>query len=262
MADQQPKTVIRQTDAQALALARRLIATARHGALAAMPVEADGFPNVSRVQASMDVDGAPVILISALSPHRAAIEADARCALLLGEAGKGDPLAHPRISLSTRAARVERGGGDHDRIRRRHLARHPKAALYADFGDFAFFRLEIAAASLNGGFGKAYEPTADDLALKGDVAGMAALEESAVAHMNDDHADAIALYAEKLAGAAAGNWRLATMDSEGMDLASGDQLVRLAYPAPLEAAADLRKVLKRMADSAREPEATNDDAAG
>lgn len=251
MVEKPQNNVLRPTDAEAIALARRLIATARHGALAAMPTAA-GFPNVSRVQLSTDADGTPVILISALSPHMAAIDADPRCAVLVGEPGKGDPLAHARMSIATRAVRITRGTDDHARIRRRHLARQPKAALYADFGDFAFFRLEIVRASLNGGFGKAFELTADDLALAGDVAGLAAMEEGAVAHMNDDHGDAIALYAERLAGQQPGAWRLATMDSEGMDLTLGDRLVRLPYPAPLETAADLRKVLKQMADRARD----------
>ena len=245
------KDVLRETDAEAIRLAKTLIATARHGALAAMPGASDGHPNVSRVQLSTDGDGTPVILVSALSPHMAAVITNPRSSLLVGEPGKGDPLAHPRMTIMTLARRVERGQPEHDRIRRRHLARHPKAELYVDFGDFAFFRLEIVSASLNGGFGKAYALTADDLAMAGDIDGMATLEPGAVAHMNDDHAEAIALYAVKLAGADEARWRIATMDCEGMDLAASDRLVRVFYPEPLAMAADLRKLLKRMVDDAR-----------
>lgn len=251
MSETPEKKVLRETDDEAIALAKHLIGTARHGALAALPAQTGGFPNVSRVQLSTDFDGVPVMLVSALSPHMSAVMQNPECALLLGEPGKGDPLAHPRMTIYATAKRIERGTEDHGRIRRRHLARHPKAELYADFGDFAFFRLEPDSASLNGGFGKAYALTASDLEIAGDAAGIMAIEAGAVAHMNQDHRDAIALYAEKLAGADPGKWRLATMDSEGMDLALGDRLIRVAYPEPLKSAARLRTVLKEMADMAR-----------
>jgi len=253
MGEADKNKTLRETDDEAIRLAKMLVATARHAALAVHPSD-DGYPGVSRVQLSTDFDGTPVILISALSPHMAALDRVAQSALLIGEPGKGDPLAHPRITLRTVAARVARDTDDHARIRRRHLARHPKAALYADFGDFAFFRLAMAGASLNGGFGKACELTAADLALAGDTEGIAALEHGAVVHMNADHADAIVLYAHKLARKKPGGWQLLTIDSEGMDLGDGDARARVLYPEPLQSAGDLRKVLKQMADKARATE--------
>lgn len=246
-----PRQVIRDTDDEAIRLARDLIATARHGALAVSVAET-GWPGASRVALATDYDGTPVILVSALSWHTRAILENPRCSLLVGEPGKGDPLAHPRISLFLTAKRLERGGADHDRARRRYLARHPKGALYADFGDFSFFRLTIERASLNGGFGKAYELTAEDLAPKGDIDGVAAMEEGAVAHMNEDHGEAVDLYARAFAKAKPGRWRLATLDAEGLDLVDGDRACRVWFPAPLESAADLRPALVNMARSARQ----------
>ncbi|MEQ8401791.1 MAG: DUF2470 domain-containing protein [Roseitalea porphyridii] len=243
--------VIRDTDEEAVRLAKTLIGTARHGALATLPAEAGGFPAASRVQLSTDCDGTPVVLVSALSAHLGAMASEPKTSLLVGEPGKGDPLAHPRITLTTLAERIGRGTDAHARIRRRHLARHPKAERYVDFGDFAFFRLTIRSASLNGGFGKAYNLTADDLALSGDIEGIAALEHGAVAHMNADHAEAIALYAERLGRQKPGGWQLLTLDSEGMDLGDGDRRARIFYPEPLTDAAQLRTVLKQMADTAR-----------
>lgn len=247
-----PKQVIRETDDEAIRQARTLVATARHGALAVIVPDGGGFPGASRVALATDYDGMPVILVSALSWHTRAIVEEPKCSLLVGEVGKGDPLAHPRISLFLTAKPVELGTVEHDRIRRRYLARHPKAALYVDFGDFAFFRLAISHASLNGGFGKAYELTAADFAPKGDNAGIAEIEESAIDHMNDDHKDALDLYARVSARAGSGYWRLAALDAEGMDLVDGDRVCRVWYPAPLETAANLRTVLAEMARAARE----------
>ena len=58
---------------------------------------------------------------------------------------------------------VDRTGAEHARLRKSHLAHYPKAELYVDFGDFSFFTLEPQSASLNGGFGKAYELTKDEI---------------------------------------------------------------------------------------------------
>lgn len=246
-----PKQVIRETDAEAIRLARGLIATARHGALAVVNRET-GFPGASRVALATDIDGTPIILVSSLSGHTKPMLDEPRTSLMVGDVGKGDPLAHPRITLFTRARLIDRDSDEGRRVRRRYLARQPKASLYADFGDFAFFRLEIEHASLNGGFGKAYELTAADLAMPGDAAGVADMEEGAVGHMNEDHLEAIELYARVFGKAEAGAWRMATLDPEGMDLVSGDKVCRVWFPKPLENAGDLRKVLVQMASQARE----------
>ncbi len=154
------------------------------------------------------------------------------------------------------------GRGDQDRyaaprlhrrhVRRRFLARHPKSELYADFGDFAFWRVAPTGASLNGGFGKAYEMAAEDITCRLDQCpGMREAEAEAIAHMNGDHADAIALYATVLLGEPAGPWRLANLDPEGLDLVQGDRSARLWFDHPLTNSAGLRTVLVQLANKAR-----------
>src|SRR6478609_7479038 len=114
------------------------------------------FPSASRALIGTDIDGVPVILVSALSAHTKALTADPRASLLVGEPGKGDPLAHPRLGVQCLAQKIGRATPLHERVRTRFLSRHPKASLYADFPDFCFFRLRPRLASLNGGFGRAY----------------------------------------------------------------------------------------------------------
>lgn len=157
-------SVLRETDEDARRQARILLRSARHAALAVLDPET-GFPTVSRVLTGTDIDGVPVILVSGLSAHTKALSKDPRASALFGEPGKGDPLAHPRLSVQCRAERVDRGSPLHERIRARFLARHPKAKLYVDFPDFCFFRLMPLAASLNGGFGKAYVLPGEDLMI-------------------------------------------------------------------------------------------------
>jgi putative heme iron utilization protein len=155
-------SVIRETDDEARELARLLLRSAGYAALAVIDPD-NGFPSASRVLLSTDIDGLPVILISALSAHTKALSLDVRASLLVGEPGKGDPLAHPRMTIQCEAIRVDHGTTLHDRIRTRFLGHHPKSKRYIDFSDFWFYRLRPISANLNGGFGQSYRLSGDDL---------------------------------------------------------------------------------------------------
>ncbi|AEH86666.1 HugZ family protein [Mesorhizobium opportunistum] len=252
------KDVIRETDAEAIRLAKTLLRSARSGALAVLEPRT-GSPLASRVGVATDIDGAPLILVSMLSAHTPALLADPRCSLLLGEPGKGDPLAHPRLTLICWASRLERGSDIHARAERRYLNRNPKASLYAGLGDFSIFRLEPQRASLNGGFGKAYLLDRSDLTSSGPIVEeLAASEQSAIEHMNAEHLDAVAVYAHQFARASGEGWTIAGLDADGMDLMSGDSVCRVFFPQPLVAARELRPVLVEMARGGREMMQTSD----
>lgn len=249
--DEKKKDVIRETDAEAIRLAKTLVRTARFGALAVID-PASGSPLASRVGVATDMDGTPLILVSMLSAHTGALLADSRCSLLVGEPGKGDPLAYPRISLACRAQRLERGSADHVRAERRYLNRNPKAKLYAGLGDFSIFRLDVERASLNGGFGKAYLLERSDLIATGPIVEeLADSEQSSLDHMNADHRDALSLYARHFGHAEGDGWIATGFDADGMDLVFQDAVCRVFFPQPLGAARDLRSVLVEMAKAGR-----------
>jgi putative heme iron utilization protein len=247
-----PKDVIRETDVEAIRLAKTLTRAARFGALAVIDPET-GTPLASRVGVATDADGTPLILVSQLSAHTPAIVKDPRCSLLVGEPGKGDPLAHSRITLVCRARKLEPGTPERIRAERRYLNRNPKAKLYVGLRDFSFFRLEVERASLNGGFGKAYLLTRGDLILEGPVVeALAESEQRAIDHMNDDHLDAVANYARYFAKADCGGWVMTGIDVDGIDIAAGDDARRVFFPTPLKDAQEMRMALVEMAKEARQ----------
>lgn len=156
---------IRPTDDDARRLARGLIDTATFAALG-VSLPDTAAPFVTRIAMGTDPDGAPVSLVSDLATHTAALRASPACSLLLGEPGdRGDPLTHPRLTLTCRAAFVARDDPGHGPLRAHYLARHPKAKLYADFADFHFLRFTVAEGFLNAGFGQAFRLTPADLGL-------------------------------------------------------------------------------------------------
>jgi heme iron utilization protein len=137
-------------------------------------------------------------------------------------------------------------------LRRRFLARHRAAESYAGFADFGFFRMEIAAAHLVAGFGRIADLEKSDLLTgTGDAAALADAEEGAVAHMNEDHRDAIELYATKLLGDEAGDWRIVSLDPEGCDLSLDGRTRRLEFPERAADSSALRRILVKLVGEAR-----------
>lgn len=239
------------SDFNPVPVAKQLLRVTRAGALSSIDRNT-GHPFGSLVNVATDTDGSPLILVSRLATHTANLEKDGRASLLLTAAGRGDPLAHPRLTVLGTFASVGREDAAEPRLRRRFLARHPKSELYAGFGDFSFWRMSVVAAHLNGGFARAADLKAAEMIT--DVADAPELiegEAGAVAHMNADHADAVRLYATKLLGAADASWRLTGCDPDGIDLAQGDATLRLPFSQRVTTMQALRKALVALAAQAR-----------
>lgn len=249
---QESKQVLRQLDGPARALATDLLRNTPTGALGSLD-PSDGTPLTSLCTIATDVNGCPIILISTLSAHTQALSADQRCSVLLSRPGAGDPLAHPRITVVCRAEFLAHESDDAQRAARRFLSRHEKARLYASFGDFQFVRLNVQRASLNGGFGKAYELNHTDLLCAQPLCDeFAQAEPDVLEHMNNDHADAIKNYATGLAGQESGAWRMTGIDPTGVDLGYGQLTSRVAFDSPLTSVDAIRPALVALAKRAKQ----------
>ena len=238
--------VLRETDDEARKLARLVLREQRSAAMAVVEPGSDGFPFVSRVLLGFDLDGAPVILASRLATHTQALLTDARCSLLAGRMGKGDPLAHPRITVQCEAEPVTQTDPRYPLMRARFLRRHPKAQLYIDLPDFLFFRLAPMRASFNAGFGRAYALAGNDLLITS-----SALEEIATAErlLLDElrsNADAVKHLMADDPEPVTPAWQVTGIDSEGVDLALGDAFRRVVFPRQVENAAELHAMFVKL----------------
>jgi len=219
--------------------ARNLLRRARTATLATLNAD-DGVPYASLVNVATDVQGHPLLLVSTLAWHTRNLLADPRASLMVAEVPpSGDALTGPRVSVMGRFVKVA-----DDAVRRRYLARHPAAELYAGFGDFAFWRMEPERAHAVAGFGRIETIPADEMFPSADE--MTALEDGAVAHMNEDHEDAIQRFAGTLLGATPGGWKIMGIDPDGADLRRGDEVLRLPFSRPVYSAGALRKLLAEL----------------
>lgn len=190
----------------------------------------------------------PLLLISDLADHTKNLRADARCSLLVdGTGGLAEPLTGPRVTLMGTMEPA-----DDPALLNRFTARHPGSAFYAGFGDFHLFRMKVDRAHLVAGFGRIH--WMDGAAVTIDPAGAGALaeqEDGVVTHMNDDHADAIGLYANVILGLPGVGWRLTGVDPEGADLRRGGDTARLPFDKTVTDAETARVELVRLVKRAR-----------
>jgi len=137
------------SDPAAVAItARTLLSKAPRASLATLT--ASGAPYASLVLTVDDGAGAPLLLLSDLAEHSRNLAHDPRASLLVESVEPaGDPLAAPRATFLGEATRL-----DDVAAKASFVARHPSAATYADFKDFALYRLAIMRIHLVAGFGR------------------------------------------------------------------------------------------------------------
>jgi len=226
--------------------AKKLLREARSAALATL-MQGFGDPYCSLVNVATAADGAPLLLISRLAVHSKNILADPRVSLMIDERKPGDPLQGARIMLIGTAAATKEPDA-----RRRYLERQPESEGFADFADFAFYRITLKGVHLVAGFGRIVDLKPRDILTEtGDAAELIAAEPEIVAHMNRDHADAVRLFATTLLGAPDGQWRCAGCDPEGLELQLERTALRLSFPQRVGAPNALRQMLKQMVEEAR-----------
>jgi len=233
--------------------ARTLAHQGRTGTLATLSRKHPGHPFASVMPYALDGEGRPLLLISTMAMHTQNLQADARASLLVTQPGAtGDLLASGRVTLMGEAKPL--AGDEAASSRAAYLERHSNAAYWADFGDFALWRLEVADVYFVGGFAAmgwveaaeyrsaAPDPLAD---AAGDI----------MAHMNRDHADALVTYARFYADAPADAATMTAVDRLGfkLRLVQGERRwsARIAFPREARTAAESRKVLIEMFERAR-----------
>jgi len=189
--------------------------------------------------------GRPLFLISSMAVHTHNLKADSRAALLVTQPGAGgDPLGTARITLmgAVTAAR--------DDVREIYLHRHVNARHWVDFGDFAFYRMELEDVYFIGGFGVMGWVTADQYrAASPDPLADAA--PSIIDHVNAHHARNLARIARVFAQVEVEEATMTSVDRLGFEarLKSGDLVhgTRIAFPRPAATVEECRAIFAEMA---------------
>ena len=234
---------------------RTLLASASRGTLCTLAVDPPGYPYGSVATYALDQGGNPLFFVSLMAEHTQNAMRDPRSSLLVAEPVPegADPLASGRATLLGLLSRVD--DADRPAAQDRYLRANPTAEYYIGFGDFAFYRLEVASIRYVGGYGRmSWVDAAQYAGAEPDPLAPAAA--GIIGHMNADHAEAQVLYCRHLAGRPdTTEATMSAVDRYGFEMVAvgpqGRAAVRLGFPQPCSTSDEVRRAMVSMVDEAR-----------
>jgi len=233
--------------------ARTLALVGRIGSLSTHSQKVPGFPFGSMMPYAVDDLGRPIFFISSMAMHTHNLKQDPRASLLITQPDvSGDPLGAGRVTLLGDVTEAPA-----DQVRELYLSRYENAKFWQDYTDFAYYRLHVAAVYFIGGFGVMGWVSAEDYGnARPDPLVQAA--PGIIRHMNDDHAEALRLIAQRFAGEACDEAAITAVDRLGfhLRLKSGARIHgrRVAFLREVRDTEEARAVFVEMVRQARSTE--------
>ncbi len=250
------KTPLEPSTLSMAAQARTLVYRASVGSLSTLSEKHPDWPFGSVMPYSLDSEGQPTFLISAMAMHTRNLKRDGRASLLVTSESILDPLGTARITLMGRAKMVP--AAELTQVRSTYLTRHPDAAGWVNFNDFGFYHLVITDTYYVGGFGVMGWITATDYA-QAEVDPLADLATGIIDHMNTDHAESLVKLARHFATVPAEEGTMTAVDHLGFNLQvvadDAAHHLRIEFPQPVLDGQAAREVLTDMVRQARECQA-------
>jgi len=192
----------------------------------------------------------PVLCLSNLAEHGRNLAGDPRASLsIVAASTDSDPLASGRITLAGLVSQPS--GTEREAARAAYVDAVPAARVFADFSDFTFWVLEVQRVRWVGGYGRMDSASGEqyDAAEPDPVAPAAA---RAIAHLNADHADALAAMVRAFGGYPDTETAVCTgIDRYGLDMRvntpRGIAYARVGFLKRLDSADQLRSTTAELA---------------
>lgn len=222
--------------------ARELLLKEYRGVLSTHSKAMPGFPFGSVVPYCLDDQGRPLLLISRIAQHTHNLQQAPKCSLLVGERGADDVQAVARLTLLAEAQPLL-DAAEIAAAAARYYRYFPASQDYHQVHDFDFWRLQPVRWRYIGGFGAIH--WLDRVELANPFAGEA--EQGMLAHMNADHAPAIAHYVALNGLPAEPAAEMVGVDSEGFHLRIGAALHWLPFAQACHTPLEVRQALVALA---------------
>ena len=231
--------------------ARTIAASTNTATLASL--SPDGSPWASLITYGL-LGGDPVLCVSHMAEHGRNLAGDPRTSIsVVAPSSDGDPLAHARITL---AGTVFAPDDDlRDAARQAHLDAVPAAKYYVDYSDFTLWVLRVERVRWVGGYGRMDSASGQDYAVA-EADPVTPRAGAAIAHLNADHADSLALIARTMGGYPDTDSAVCTgADRYGLDLRvttpRGVAYTRVAHPTRLDEVSEMRQATVDLVTQAR-----------
>lgn len=233
--------------------ARTLVHGARSGSLASL--SDDGTPWASIITFGATGAGEPVLVVSTMAEHGRNLAREPRASIAIAEPvpDSEDPLDRARITLAGHVIVPE--GDEAEAALEAHAAHYPFARSYATYGDFTIYVLRVERVRWVGGFARMASVDAAEYAAA-EVDPSAPGAAYAREHLNEDHAEAVLLWAQTLGGYAdATEATCEAIDRYGVDLRvqtpRGQAPTRVGFAETVTSPGGLRSATVSLTDVAR-----------
>ena len=233
--------------------ARTLLRGIDSGVLSTQSVALPGYPFGSVTPFVLQPDGSIAIFISAIAQHTANIRANPKVSLTVRETpapdagGERDAQAMGRVTVVGDAQAVPEAGVE--ATAERYFLFFPDARGHFRAHDFAFYAIHPVRIRYIAGFGAIHwiEPAA----WRPPAHAWEADAGQIIAHMNDDHADALRAMCRAFRGDTAGNARMLSVDPAGFHVRTPNATHYLPFERSCDTPADVRGEMVRLAHAAR-----------
>jgi putative heme iron utilization protein len=230
--------------------AREFFLSQKNGMLATLSLAVEGYPFGSITPYDVDLSGCPIIFISRISQHFKNLKADPRGSLLVLDAhGQHDPQAHTRATILGEFTPVE--DSEQSSVEESYFKRFPESSSRSIAHDFEFFRCTPVRIRWIGGFGDIR--WIDSRNYLDALHDQTAYESDAIlAHMNEDHKDALVELLQHYAEIATSetSCELVGITSNGFWTAVRNddkhKRVWLEFPSPAKSSAEVREAFISM----------------
>jgi heme iron utilization protein len=225
---------------------RALLARERDGMLSTISKKAVGWPFGSIAPYALNDAGEPILLISEIAEHTRNLRADARSSLLVRDSkATDDPQAGARATVMGYAMPVP--APFINAARQRYLGLFPNSSGYFEVHDFTLFQLKVSQIRYIGGFGEIHWVDGNEIINYSAYYGADPVSRHAgmiCDHMNQDHTDALMMFARKLGSIDAQSAKMIHVDGEGFDLVGvqdgAHRHLRIAFPERISTAEEAR----------------------
>jgi heme iron utilization protein len=228
---------------------RALLDAERGGMLSTISKKVAGWPFGSITPYAISHEGAPILLLSEIAEHTKNVRADARASLLVRDSkALDDPQAGARATLVGYVIPVP--APFLDSTREKYLELFPNSAGYFEVHDFTLFQIKVSQVRYIGGFGEIH--WVDGGRVFGRISEdaidpLARYAPGICDHMNQDHSDALLLFAAKLGSIEAESAEMIDADSQGFDMIAirggNHRHLRINFPEKATTPEEARRVM-------------------
>jgi len=237
---------------------RSLLEREQNGMLCTLSAKLDGWPFGSITPFVLTPFGDPLILISEIAEHTHNLRRDARASLLVQDSrATDDPQAGARATLVGHAMPVPKPLME--AFSPLYLQRFPSSASYFEAHDFSLFQIKTSKIRYIGGFGNIHWLDVADITDRADssnVDPVAPFAAGVCEHMNEDHADALKLYAAAFAGVQSESATMIHVDSGGFDIVAradhSHRHIRIPFSSTVVTTEKVRAAMISLLREARE----------